>query len=220
MRAEEPHRLAGRGAHRRQAEPLDQAVEDGVGRLARLDDAGGDAERPGRGRDQEGVRLHVGARPVAGRELVLDQAVGGGGVGHAQQRLGQHHQGEALLGGERIGMQEILDAAEPAGPAADAFDQPGGTGVDPRFGRGRPRRLSQECGRDRLVRRRIGRDNGRLGTVGGYRRSSEAPIRPARGSAGKFPVIRTIGAGRGVRNCVKERRLTILPCSLHHHVLC
>ena len=52
-----------------------------------------------------------------GRELVLDQAVGGGGIGHPQQRLGQHHEGEPLLGGQRIGVQEILDPAEPAGPA-------------------------------------------------------------------------------------------------------
>ena len=44
--------------------------------------------------------LHFVGRPVAGRELVLDQPVGGGGVGHPQQRLRQHHQGEALLGGQ------------------------------------------------------------------------------------------------------------------------
>ena len=36
-------------------------------------------------------------RPVAGGELVLDQPVGGRGVRHAQQRLGQHHQRQALL---------------------------------------------------------------------------------------------------------------------------
>ena len=54
--------------------------------------------------------------PVAAGELVLDQPVGGGGIRHAQQRLRQHHQRKALLGGQRIGMQEVLDAAEPAGP--------------------------------------------------------------------------------------------------------
>ena len=91
------------------------------------------------------VRLHVGAGPVAGRELVLDQAVGGGGIGHPQQRLRQHHQGEALLGGKRIGMQEILDPAEPAGPAADALDQPGGAGIDPCARPRRPRRLRQQA---------------------------------------------------------------------------
>ena len=51
---------------------------------------------------------------VALAELVLDQPVGGRGVGHAQQRLGQHHEGEALVGRQRIFAQQILDAAEPA----------------------------------------------------------------------------------------------------------
>ena len=39
MRAEQPHRLPRRGAHRRQAEPLGEAVEDALRRLARMDDA-------------------------------------------------------------------------------------------------------------------------------------------------------------------------------------
>ena len=62
------------------------------------------------------------AGEIALAELVLDQPVGGRGVGHAQQRLGQHHQGEALLGGERVFAQQLLDAAEAAA-----------------FGRGSPR---------------------------------------------------------------------------------
>src|SRR6185369_3682271 len=45
-----------------------------------------------------------GLGPVAGGELVLDQAVGGHGVRHAQQRLGQHHQRQPLLGRKRIGV--------------------------------------------------------------------------------------------------------------------
>ena len=53
MRAEQPHRLPGRDPHRRQAEPLHDAVDDAVRRLAGLDDARGEPERPGRGRDQE-----------------------------------------------------------------------------------------------------------------------------------------------------------------------
>ena len=39
MRAEQPHRLARGGAHRRQAEPLDQRLDDALRRLARMDDA-------------------------------------------------------------------------------------------------------------------------------------------------------------------------------------
>ncbi len=69
------------------------------------------------------VDLHVAVEPAPGGELVLDQPVGGRGVGHAQQRLGQHHQRQALLGRERIGVQKILDPAEPAGLGADRLDQ-------------------------------------------------------------------------------------------------
>ena len=94
--------------------------------------------------------------PIAGRELVLDQPVGGGGVGHPQQRLGQHHERQPLPGGQRIGVQEILDAAEPAGMGADALDQARGARIDARLGRSRARDRGQQPRRDRLVGRRIG----------------------------------------------------------------
>ena len=58
------------------------------------------------------LRLVMGEIALA--ELVLDQPVGGRGVGHAQERLGQHHEGEPLLGRERVFPQHLLDAAEPA----------------------------------------------------------------------------------------------------------
>jgi hypothetical protein len=74
------------------------------------------------------------ARPVPGLELVLDQPVGGAGVGHPQQRLGEHHQRQALLGGERIGVQEILHAAEATGAGADRLHQTRGAGIDARLG--------------------------------------------------------------------------------------
>jgi len=70
----------------------------------------------------------------------------GGGIGHPQQRLRQHHQGEPLLGGQRIGMQKVLDPAEAAGLRPDALDQPGRARVDARFRRRLPRRLGQELG--------------------------------------------------------------------------
>ncbi len=49
MRADQPHRLTRRGAQRRQANPPGDVVEDRVRRLARMDNAGSDAERPSRG---------------------------------------------------------------------------------------------------------------------------------------------------------------------------
>jgi hypothetical protein len=84
MVAHHPHRLARRGAHGWHAQALGEAADDARRRLAGLDDARGDAERPGRGRNQEGVRLRFMIGEVALAELVLDELVGGGGVGHAQ----------------------------------------------------------------------------------------------------------------------------------------
>ena len=141
---------------RRQAQPLAQALENVLRRLARLDDARRDAERPGRSRNEQRVRFHLMVGPVAGRELVLDQPVGGCGIGHAQQRLGQHHQGKALAGRERILAQEILDAAEPAGFRPDRLDEARRARVDARFRRGGARRLRQQARGDPLVGRRIG----------------------------------------------------------------
>ena len=53
-------------------------------------------------------------------------------------------------------MEEILDAAEPAGARADALDQAGRVGVDPPLGRGRAGRRIEERSGDRLVRWRVG----------------------------------------------------------------
>ncbi len=47
MGADQAHGLACGGAHRRQAEPPHNGVEDRFRHLAGMDDAGGDAKRPG-----------------------------------------------------------------------------------------------------------------------------------------------------------------------------
>ena len=49
--------------------------------------------------------------PVAGGELVADQGVARCGVRNAQQRLGKAHQRYALLAGQRIFVDQPLDAA-------------------------------------------------------------------------------------------------------------
>ena len=99
-----------------------------------MDDAGGNAERPGRRRDQDRGRLDVAVEPAAGGKLVLDQPVGRRGIGYAQQRFRQHHEGKTLLGRKRIGVQEILDAAEPARLGADRFNQAPRPRIDAVFG--------------------------------------------------------------------------------------
>ena len=159
MRAQEPHRLAGRGAHRRQAEPPDQAVEDGVRRLARLDDAGGDAERPGRGRDQERVRLHVvrtTSRRSASLSSISRSAVAASGT--RSSASASTIRARPSLVDKRIGVQEILDAAEPAGAARG---WPRSAAWRARRSAPRPRPSARACrqqrGRDLLVGRRIGR---------------------------------------------------------------
>ena len=49
--------------------------------------------------------------PVAARQLVADQRVGGGGVGNAQQRFGDAHQQHAFGRRKVVLLQERLDAA-------------------------------------------------------------------------------------------------------------
>ena len=155
MRAEKPHRLPRRRAHGRLAKAAHDALENGFRGLARMNDAGGDAQRPDRGRDQERRRFDVAIEPAAGGELVLDQPVRGRGIGHAKQRLRQHHQREALLGRERISVQKFVDAAESARPGADRLDEPPRAGIDAAL-RGRlARGAGKQACRQFLVRRRI-----------------------------------------------------------------
>ncbi len=134
MRAEQPHGLARGDADGRQAQPLDQRLNDALGCFTGMNDAGRQAERPCGGGDQETRGAGIVMRPVAGLQLVLDQAIGCFGVGHPQQRFRQHHQREPLLGGESISVQEILDTAEHAGARANRLDQTSGACVDAHFG--------------------------------------------------------------------------------------
>ncbi len=157
MRGQEPHRLAGGRAHGGEAQPLDETFQDRIRALAGMDDARGDAERPSRRGNEQRIRFDVVGGPIAGRKLVLDQPIGGGGIGHPQQRLRQHHEGKPLLGGQRIGMEEVLDPAEPAGFGPDARDEAGRMRVNSPLGVGRAGRLSEQRGRQRLVGRRVGR---------------------------------------------------------------
>ena len=63
---------------------------------------------------------------MAGTDLVADQSVGGGRVGHAQQRLGQTHQHHALFAGERIFLGEGVEARMLVLRGADAGHKLGG----------------------------------------------------------------------------------------------
>jgi hypothetical protein len=98
---------------------------------------------------------------IALPELVLDEAVGGGGVRHAQERLGQHHEGEALPGGQGVFAQHRLDAAEAAAMRADRLDQGAGAFVDPSLPLGRQPRIGEQALGDELVVLRVGRREAR-----------------------------------------------------------
>ncbi len=129
--AHQPHRLPRGGAHRGRAEPLGEPADRALRRLAGLDHPRRQAERPGRGIDQEGGGFGLVMDEVAFAELVLDELVGGAGIGHAQQRFRQHHQRQPLLGREREFAQHVLDAAERIVIGPDRLDQAGRDAVDP-----------------------------------------------------------------------------------------
>ena len=166
MVAHHPHGLAGRRAHGGKAEALGELAQNALRRLAGLDDARRDAERPGRGRDEEGVGLGLMAGEIGLAELVLDEPVGGGGIRHPQQGLGQHHEGQAFLGGERVFPQHLLDAAEPAALGADRLDQAGGLRVHALLPLRREPRAGEKPGRNGLVVLGIGRVEGQGGAGG------------------------------------------------------
>ena len=87
------------GQRRRQA-----AVVGGRGQLA------GDDQAPGGGVDEQRAAAAEMRAPVAVGDLVADQRVAGGGVGNAQQRLGEAHQRHAFLARQRIFLHQPLDA--------------------------------------------------------------------------------------------------------------
>ena len=131
--AHDAHRLAHGQADRRFAGPADQATEgaDGVaaGFVGQVDHAAGQHQAPGGGIDQHRTGpAHV-LVPVGVAQLVPDQLVGRGPVGHPQQGLGHAHQQHAFLAGQVVLAHEGLHHAR-VGPAhPGAFDQAHGGGL-------------------------------------------------------------------------------------------
>ena len=214
MRAKQAHRLSGRRPHRRHAKPLHQRADDPVRGFAGLDDPRGDAQRPGRGRHQERRRPAVVLRPVAGLELVLDQPVGGRGIGNPQQRLCQNHERQSLASGQGIGMEEVLNPAEAAGSGPDRLDQPAGPRIDPHFRAGRTGRGRQKDSGQRLIGRRKGRLKARSHRVRRRPRFRHQAIPRIYAAARQ----RRPGVGTDVVNT--PHRATTPACSLIRHALC
>ena len=155
--AHQPHRLPGRGAYRRDAQPFRQTPDRSFRGLAGLDHPRRHPQRPCRRIDQERTGFRLVVHEVALAELVLDELVGGAGVRHAQQGFGQHHQRQAFFGGEREFAKHVLDAAEAVVIGANGLDQTRGGAVDPRILL--PAHVSgfQKAWRDNAVVRRVRR---------------------------------------------------------------
>ena len=158
------HRPTDCGADHRLAQPSDQSAQrSGV---IVVQDLAGQHQRPGRGVDEAGRRLAQVTAPVRGGDLVLDQRVDGGAVGHAQHRLGQAHQRHPLAGGQAVFGQEMFHQRR-ARLGPDAAHQIGSPRADVRAGGGRQRRPGgQAFQQPRLVRelglcgKHAGRDRG------------------------------------------------------------
>ena len=161
MAAHQPHRLPCGGAHRGHAEPLCQPADGALRGFAGLDHARRHPERPGGGVDEEGAGFGLVMEEIALAELVLDELVGGAGVRHAQQGFRQHHQRQALLGGEREFAQHVLDAAEPVVIGSDGADQARCGAVDPGVLFRAQSRGGEKPGRDGAVVGGIRRFEGR-----------------------------------------------------------
>ncbi len=132
--AENAHRLAQRLADDRLAASGDQALHH-AGRvrlppLAPIEDVSGQHQTPGRGIDEQRVRMAEMARPVAQADRAGDQPVRGGSVGDAQQRLGQAQQKHPLLARQPIFMQEGIDTAALRAALPRRLDEAQGQGLD------------------------------------------------------------------------------------------
>ena len=84
------------------------------------------------------------AGPGRTADLFLDQAVGGLGIGNAQQGLGQAHQGNALMARQPVFLEEALQPRLLFPPSPDGAHQAAGPGIDAGARLGRERSRLQE----------------------------------------------------------------------------
>ena len=159
VQAATDHRLAAAG---------DQAGQRGgqAGLAGGGGQSAGQQQAPGGGVHEHRPAAAQMAVPVGAADLVADQRVAGGGVGNAQQRLGQAHQRHAFLAGQGVFLQQRLHQAAGA-LGTQRLHQ--GFGVLPyRLRRSdRQRGLGQQRGQALRFRTAIRRGNG--GTQHGLR---------------------------------------------------
>ncbi len=126
---EDLHRLHHRRADHRLTDALHEALDDAGNALTVAQHFAGEGERQGGDIDQRRVGAIEMLVPARRGDLVLDQVVDGGRVGHAQQRLGKAHERDALVRRQRIlGEEGFQHAGRLRG--AHLVDQPRGLHAD------------------------------------------------------------------------------------------
>ena len=131
---------AGHGlAHHRLARARDQAAHHRapIMRAGLGDEPAGQHQRPGRGVDEERLRMTQMPRPVGRRELVADEAVDCGRVGNAQQRLGETEERDPFLRRQPVFRQEHVDPAAAMAARPRLGDEAARGGGDAALYRGR-----------------------------------------------------------------------------------
>ncbi len=120
------HRLPHGEPHDRLAGARDEALVPGarIARIVAVDarQPAGQHQAPRRRVDQQRIGGAEVVFPVAARELVADQRVGGGRIRNPQQRLGDAHQQHAFGCGQVVLLQERFDAALRRPIVAHRFD--------------------------------------------------------------------------------------------------
>ncbi len=98
----------------RLAQSLDKPAPDEIEirafEIRRADDLTCQHQGPGRGVDQQRLRMAEVAGPILPGDLVADEPILSLGVGDAQERLGQAHQHHALVAGKRVLLRERIHA--------------------------------------------------------------------------------------------------------------
>ncbi len=88
-----------------------------------LENAAGEHQSPGRGIDEQRLRLAGVGRPVAGSQLFGDQTIRGGIIGNAQQRLSDAHERNAFLIRQSKFLQEGVEKRPFVPTSTRALDQ-------------------------------------------------------------------------------------------------
>ncbi len=122
------HAATKSGTDHRFTEPSDDAADD-VPEIVQCEHTSGQHERPGGGVHRKRVAVADMPLPIGAGDTVLDQRIGGGGVGDAQQRLGEAQEGHAFRGAEAVLGEEVGDVGARPVRGAGGMDERAGTGA-------------------------------------------------------------------------------------------